>query len=137
MVLNPMKKIIVSTNDGKRISRTFKGCNILKEFLVEKGKIIKKIDRLNISTSWKKKKFRNLLNSFDYQQKESAAVKNIPEGLIDCEVIICRKMDRSTWGKLGPSGVEMIFTSLNDAENAVIRYLSGNLVDEYKKIMYE
>ena len=36
---------------------------------------------------------------------------------------------------MGGSGVEMIFTTMTDAENAVIKYLSGELKDEYHQIM--
>lgn len=132
-----MKKIIVSTTDGNRISRTLKGADVLKVFIVERGKIVKKLDRLNVTTSCKRKKFGEILKANNFRQKNIHPVKTIAEGIQDCEVIICRKMDRRTWKNLGHEGIEMIFTSLKDAEAAVRAYVNGKLEDEYMKIMYE
>jgi len=132
-----MKKIIVTTTDGNRISRTFKGANVLKVFVVEKGRIINKLDCLNVTTSCKRRKFGEILIANNFQDKNILPVKTIKEGVNDCEVIICRKMDRRTWKNLGHEGIEMIFTTLKDAEAAVRAYVNGKLEDEYMKIMYE
>ncbi|MBR9998568.1 MAG: hypothetical protein KFF73_06335 [Cyclobacteriaceae bacterium] len=128
-------KIVVSTKDGRKISRSFSGCNVFKIFETENGKIVKKSSRLNTFNSRLKQKIKELSDSENRQPNETLPVKNVIDGVKDCHVIICHKMNRRNWIKMGGSGVEMFFTSISDAENAVIKYLSGELKDEYHQIM--
>jgi predicted Fe-Mo cluster-binding NifX family protein len=125
-------KIVVSTKDGRKISRSFSGCNVFKIYETENGKIVKKSSRLNMYNSRKRQK---ILNSGNQHIDEQAQVRNVIEGVKDCQVVICHRMNRRNWIKMGGSGVEMIFTTITDAENAVIKYLSGELKDEYHQIM--
>lgn len=81
------------------------------------------------------RKRQKILNSGNQHAGELAQVRNVIEGVKDCQVIICHRMNRRNWLKMGGYGVEMIFTTMTDAENAVIKYLSGELKDEYHQIM--
>ncbi len=123
-------KIAVATHDGQKISRTFCGCNYFKIFEVEKGRIVGKNERPNTFTARKKKKFKS---SFNGSTGKINGIRNVAEGVRDCHVVICHKMDRGSWSRLGISGKEMIFTSMTYAEKAVRKYLSGDLVDEYNQ----
>jgi predicted Fe-Mo cluster-binding NifX family protein len=125
-------KIVVSTKDGRKISRSFSGCNVFKIYETENGKIVRKTSRPNTFNSRIRHKLKGTQNQ---QSLEDSDVRNVIDGVKDCQVVICHRMNRRNWAKMGGSGVEMIFTSVTDAENAVIKYLSGQLKDEYHQIM--
>ena len=125
-------KIVVSTKDGDRISKSFGGCNVFRIYETENGKIVKKTSRLNLYNSRNRQK---MMDAGNQHAGELAQVKNVIEGLKDCQVVICHRMNRRNWLKMGRYGVEMIFTTMPDAENAVIKYLSGELKDEYHQTM--
>jgi predicted Fe-Mo cluster-binding NifX family protein len=127
-------KIGVSTRDGQKISRSLNRTNILKIFEVEKGKVVNKIIRYTYHSS-KKKKDNQISPDRNPDIKKVNTVKNVTDGVKDCDVVICNRMNRRIWGNLGQKGVEMYFTSMTFAEEAVVKYLRGELKDEYPKKM--
>jgi predicted Fe-Mo cluster-binding NifX family protein len=128
-------KIAVATEQGKIISDHFGRSPYFAIFEIENGKIINQSMRQNTFTGH----FRGHHEGHMHGERHHGTGAphdhdSVAEGLGDCSVVISHGMGRKAWEDLRARGIEMIVTDETEVNEAVRRYLAGELQDRVEKL---
>lgn len=128
-------KIAVATEDGKTIFPHFGRSPCFAIFEIEQGKIINQTMRQNTFTGhFSGKHPHHEPGEHHHGAGDPHVHQSVAEGLKDCRVVISQGMGRKAWEDLRARGIEMIVTDETGVENAVQKYLAGELADRIDKL---
>jgi predicted Fe-Mo cluster-binding NifX family protein len=128
-------KIAVATEDGKLIFPHFGRSPYFAIFEIEEGRIINQTMRQNTFTGhFRGKHEHHHHGEHHHGAGDPHAHQSVAEGLKDCQVVISQGMGRKAWEDLREKGIEMIVTDESRIENAVRKYLAGELADRVERL---
>ena len=115
-------KLAIATDDFSTITGHIGRCNGFLVFKIEDDQIISREERENAFTNHK-------LEGLHQQgiHNHSHGHTNLVDGLKDCSHLICSAAGWRVVEDLKNNGIEVIFTSENDAEIAALKYYRGEL----------
>lgn len=122
-------KIAVATNDNLKVAGHVGRCKAFIVYETDSSKIINSVIRINSFTNHGKHS-DNEAENHHHEEGHSHQHNhhNLIDGLKDCEVLIFNHGGWRLIDDLKANNITPILTNEQIAENAVLKYLSGNLV---------
>lgn len=117
-------KIAVATNDNLKVAGHVGRCNAFLVFETEEKEIINKVIRINSFTNHGQHSHHH----HEHNHGEGSGHQNLVEGLKDCEVLIFNQGGWRLINDLKANNIEPVLTDEPIAEEAVLKYLKGELV---------
>lgn len=127
-IINKKIKIAVVTDDKKKVSRHFGRARYFAIFEIDDGAIIRREIRDNTEC--------HTVEEYDYADDSylhecgpysQGRHENIAKTIEDCSILITRGMGYGAYEFFKSQGIEVIITDVFDAEDAVKRYIQGEL----------
>ncbi|MBX3009312.1 MAG: hypothetical protein KF816_14925 [Melioribacteraceae bacterium] len=115
-------KLAIATDDFSTVTGHIGRCNGFLIYEIEDNQIISREERENVFTNHK-------LDGDHHHgtHNHSHGHSNLVTGLNDCSHLICSSAGWRVVEDLKKNGIEVIFTSENDAETAALTYCNGEL----------
>jgi len=129
-------KIAVITDDQQTISQHFGRAQYYRVFSVEAGKIIASEPRAKANHN----QFTDQHSHQDHAETHGSDPASeqrhatMLDTIADCQVILVRGMGMGAHNALKARGIEPIITDIQDAQQAVVAYLAGSIVDHPEKL---
>ncbi len=130
-------KIAVVTNNGNVVSQHFGRAKFYAVYTVEDGKIItNELRERNAVHHYSHEHnhehshdHSHQADDVEHQLKHDAMAKELD----DCQVLIAGGMGRSAYSRFFMHGLNVVLTDETNVEEAVKRYLTGNLPNLYEQ----
>ena len=117
-------KIAVATNDNLKVAGHVGRCKAFLVFETEEKEIINKVIRINSFTNHRQHSHHH----HEHNHGEGPGHQNLVEVLKDCEVLIFNQGGWRLIKDLKANNIEPVLTDEPIAEDAVLKYLKGELV---------
>jgi predicted Fe-Mo cluster-binding NifX family protein len=127
-------KIAVITDDVKTISEHFEHAQYYLVFSVKKGIVTGQELRLKNTDSYVADQEYGIEQK-DLQHADLHSTtkhSNMMGTIIDCDVLLARGMDRSSYDGLKIRSIQPIITDIEGVQLAVDAYLAGNIIDHHE-----
>jgi predicted Fe-Mo cluster-binding NifX family protein len=125
-------KIAAITDDGKTISQHFGRASHYLVATVENGKIVNRELREKLGHS----QFANEAHEVEIPGQPHGMDPasqdrhmRMSEAIADCEALLCRGMGRGAYESMIARGIKPLVTDIQMIEEAVLAYVSGQIVD--------
>ena len=119
-------KIAVATNDNLKVAGHVGRCKAFLVFETEEKKILNKVIRINSFTNHGQHGHHH--HEHNHGEGHGHGHHNLVEGLKDCEVLIFNHGGWRLINDLKANNIEPVLTDEPIAEEAVLKYLKGELV---------
>lgn len=119
-------KIAVATNDNLKVAGHVGRCKAFLVFETEEKKILNKVIRINSFTNHGQHGHHH--HEHNHGEGHGHGHHNLIEGLKDCDVLIFNHGGWRLINDLKANNIEPILTDEPIAEEAVLKYLRGELV---------
>lgn len=119
-------KIAVATNDNLKVAGHVGRCKAFLVFETEEKKILNKVIRINSFTNHGQHGHHH--HEHNHGEGHGHGHHNLIEGLKDCEVLIFNHGGWRLINDLKANNIEPVLTDEPIAEEAVLKYLKGELV---------
>ena len=128
-------KIAVVTNNGNVVSQHFGRAKYYAVYTVEEGKIVnKELRERNAIHHHSHDHSHNHDHNHDHHGDETEHQRKhdaMAQEINDCQVLIAGGMGRSAYSRFFMHGLNVVLTDETNVEDAVKRYIAGNLPNLY------
>jgi predicted Fe-Mo cluster-binding NifX family protein len=125
-----MKKIAVAQMNETEISNHFGRSPFFGVYTIDDGQVSEVEMRMNTFTHHMKKEPGEGHKTREHEHgnhRHSHNHRSIVDGLADCQVVISGGMGKGAINSLSSSGMEIIITDEKQSQDAVLKYVNGEL----------
>ena len=137
MPASESQKIAAITDDGKTISQHFGRAAYYLVATVEDGQIVNRELREKLGHSHFSSQPHIEEPASQTHGMDSASHNKhlqMAEAISDCVALLCRGMGRGAYESMQVRGITPIVTDIEAIEDAVLAYISGDIVDQVERL---